>query len=102
MKISSGTELKELLNDEERRNSVNILEINDNCGNELSDDLKICGLQQLKSIVVNKNSLRSLNSLIISENPLLETIDIKDGESTSNSAFYAVKSIEFSSIILFC
>ena len=102
VKISSGTELKELLNDEGRRNSVNILEINENCGNELSDDLKICGLQQLKSIVVNKNSLRNLNSLIISENPLLETIDIKDGGSTSDSAFYNVKNIEFSSIILNC
>ena len=77
--ISTGDELMSLLNDEEKRLSVNELVIEEGCGNELKEDLKICGFENLKKLIVKKNSLMNLNSLNISNNSELESIETEDG-----------------------
>ena len=58
----------------------------------------------LESIVIKKNSLKYLNSLVISNNPQLSNIVIQDGGSwdssqrSYNAPFEKVKSVEMSSI----
>ena len=103
MNISTGDELISLLNDEEKRLSVNELVIEEGCGNELKIDLKICGFENLKKLIVKENSLQNLNSLVISNNEELESIVTEDGEwDEENETWYApfenVKSVEISSI----
>ena len=68
-------------------------------------DLKICGFENLKKLIVKKNSLMNLNSLVISNNSELESIVIEDGDggwsrndSRNTGAFYYVKSVEITSI----
>ena len=98
MSISTGFELMSLLNDSERRMNVNELVIEEGCGNELKIDLKICGFDNLKKLIVKKNSLQNLNSLVISNNDELEIIEIEDGDYKTG-AFYNVKIVEISSIL---
>ena len=105
MNISTGNELMSLLNDEEKKKNVSELVIEEGCGNELKIDLKICGFENLKKLIVKKNSLMNLNSLVISNNEELESIVTEDGDggwrgndSRNTGAFYYVKSVEISSI----
>ena len=104
MCISTGFELMSLLNDSERRMNVNELVIEEGCGNELKEDLKICRFENLKKLIVKKNSLKYLNSLVISNNSELESIVTEDGQDwdSKNETWYApfekVKSVEISSI----
>ena len=74
--------------------------IEEGCGNELKIDLKICGFENLKKLIVKKNSLMHLNSLVISNNSELESMEIEDGDSYPDytGVFYYVKSVEISSI----
>ena len=51
----------------------------------------------LESIVIKKNSLRNLNSLVISNNPQLSSIETEDSE-WETGIFYYVKNVEISSI----
>ena len=80
------------------------LVIEEGCGNELKIDLKICGFDNLKKLIVKKNSLQNLNSLVISNNSELERIEIEDGDGgyydeSKNTGFgYYVKSVKISSI----
>ena len=93
-----------LLNDSERRMNASELLIEEGCGNELKEDLKICGMDHLKKLTVKKNSLKNLISLIISNDNELEIIEIEDGEpyDKENQTYYApfenVKIVEISSI----
>ena len=105
MNISTGNELMSLLNDEEKKKNVSELVIEEGCGNELKIDLKICGFENLKKLIVKKNSLKNLNSLVISNNEELESIVTEDGDggwsgndSRNTGAFYYVKSVEITSI----
>ena len=104
MNISKGDELTSLLNNSERRVKVGELVIGEGCGNELEIDLKICGLENLKKLIVKKNSLQNLNSLVISNNSELESIMTEDSvfgfsfESNNTGFGYYVKSVEISSI----
>ena len=105
MNISTGNELMSLLNDEKKKESVSELVIEEGCGNELKTDLKICGFENLKKLIVEKNSLKNLKSLVISNNSKLESIvrEYGDGgwsgnDSTNTGAFYYVKSVEITSI----
>ena len=104
MNISTGDELMSLLNDEEKKKNVGELVIEEGCGNELKIDLDICGFENLKKLIVKKNSLKNLNSLVISNNDELEIIEIEDGQpyDRENQTYYApfekVKSVEISSI----
>ena len=105
MNISTGDELMSLLNDEEKKKNVSELVIEEGCGNELKIDLKICGFENLKKLIVKKNSLKNLNSLVISNNSELESIVTEDGDifgfsfESNNTGFgYYVKSVEITSI----
>ena len=101
MSISTGDELMSLLNDSHKRMSVSELVIEEGCGNELKIDLKICGFENLKKLIVKKDSLKNLNSLVISNNSELESIVTEDGIflGLSIGAFWNVKSVEISSIL---
>ena len=88
--------------------SVSELIVEEGCGNDLRIDLKICGFENLKKLIVKKNSLKNLKSLVISNNENLENIDIENekGEKDEkedgyeySAAFENVKSVEISSII---
>ena len=104
MNISTGNELMSLLNDEKKKKNVNELVIEEECGNELNADLKICGFDWLEKLIVKKNSLKNLNSLVISNNSELESIVTENGDGgcideSKNTGFgYYVKSVELSSI----
>ena len=76
---------------------VSVLEIADDCCNDLEIDLRICNYSNLERIVVKKNSFRNLNSLVISNNPQLKSIETKDGE-LGTGACYNVRIMEISSI----
>ena len=104
MNISTGNELMSLMNDKEKKKKVNELVIEEECGNELKEDLKFCGFDWLEKLIVKKNSLKYLNSLVISNNSELESIVIEDGafewsDESKNTGFgYHIKSVEISSI----
>ena len=104
MNISTGNKLMSLLNDEEKKKNVGELVIEEGCGNELKIDLKICGFENLKKLIVEKDSLKYLNSLVISNNSELESIMTEDGQSWNKekqiwyAPFENVKSVEISSI----
>ena len=104
MSISTGNELISLLNDSYKRMSVSELVIERGCGNELRIDLWLCGFEYLKKLIVKKNSLKNLNSLVISNNSKLESIEIEDGQEydiifdTCYAPFENMKSVEISSI----
>ena len=94
------------MNDEEKKKNVSELVIAEGCGNELKIDLKICGFESLKKLIVKKNSLQNLNSLVISNNSELESIEIEDGDSyvkthdSRNTGVCSnVKNVEISSIL---
>ena len=70
---------------------VSVLEIAEDCCNDLRIDLKICNYSNLERIVVKKNSLQNLNRLVISNNPQLKSIK-------TISCFSKVKSVTLSSI----
>ena len=78
-------------------NSLHVLIIDKKCCNDLRINLKICNYEYLESIVVNKNSLKNLNRLVISNNPQLKSIGTKDDEFFSG-AFENVKIVEITSI----
>ena len=98
MNISTGDELMSLLNDSEKKESVSELVIEEGCGNELKIDLKICGFESLKKLTVKKDSLKYLNSLVISNNSELESIVTEDCQNWETGAFWFVKSVEISSM----
>ena len=70
----------------------------------MTNDLTISYDPCLESVVIKKNSLKNLNSLVISNNPQLSSIETEDGaggysdDSRNTGAFYYVKSVEISSI----
>ena len=70
----------------------------------MTNDLTISYDPCLESVVIKKNSLKNVNSLVISNNPQLSSIVIEDGGSwdSSQQTFYApfenVKNVEISSI----
>ena len=65
---------------------------------------KLIGFDRLKKVIVKKNSLKNLNSLVISNNDELESIVTEDGQDwdstnhTGYAPFENVKSVEISSI----
>ena len=99
MVIENEDQLRELLKNDDKKRSVNELVIDEGCGNEMKDDLKLCGFDNLKSIVVKKNTLKNLNSLKISDNPVLKSIETEDGEY-EKGAFYNVKNVTITSTLI--
>ena len=91
------------LKEEDIHYDLEELEIGENCCNELKC-FKLIGFAHLKKLIFHKNSLKNLNSLVISNNNELEIIEIEDGEygygdeSKNTGVFYNVNSVEISSI----
>lgn len=103
--IKNENQLRELLGSVEMKKCVKTLVVSEWCGNEMKDDLNLCGFDNLESLVVKKCSLRFLNSLKISDNGKMNSIEIEDGElndkeNTSTAAFGWVKSVVLSSMII--
>ena len=93
--IKVENELKE----EDIHYDLEELEIGQNCCYELKC-FKLIGFDHLKKMILKKNSLKNLNSLVISNNKELTIIEIEDGDGYPDytGAFYYVKSVEISSI----
>ena len=70
----------------------------------MTNDLTISYDLCLESVVIKKNSLKNLNSLVISNNPQLSSIVIEDGDGWDSllqsycAPFENVKSVKISSI----
>ena len=92
------------LKEEDIHYGLEELEIGENCCNELKC-FKLIGFAHLKKLIFHKNSLKKLNSLVISNNNELEIIEIEDGkgghddESRNTGVCYNVKNVEISSIL---
>ena len=71
--------------------------MNEGLCNSMRGNLSISDNPCLETIVIKKNSLKNLNSLVISNNPQLSNIVTEDGE-WGTCAFENVKSVEISSI----
>ena len=58
------------------------------------------GYDHLKKLILHKNSLKNLNSLVISNNNELTIIEIEDGNGypDNTGVCYNVKNVEISSI----
>ena len=91
------------LKEEDIHSGLKELEIGENCCNELKC-FKLIGFAHLKKLILHKNSLKNLNSFVISNNKELEIIEIEDGkggysdESMNTGVCYNVKNVEISSI----
>ena len=92
------------LKEEDIHSRLEELEIGENCCNDLKC-FKLIGFAHLKKLKFHKNSLKNLNSLVISNNNELEIIEIEDGEygywdeSRNTGVCYNVKNVEISSIL---
>ena len=105
--IQNEYELKELLEDNDIKRIVQVIVIKENCGNEMKDDLAFCDFEELNSIIVEKNALKNVKSLIIADNPCLRMIKTetgdggwKSGDSRNTGAFYNTRSITIDSLLL--
>ena len=91
------------LKEEDIHSGLEELEIGENCCNELKC-FKLIGFDHLKKLTLHKNSLKNLDSLVISNNNELEIIEIEDGEgrlfdeSRNTGVCSNVKNVEISSI----
>ena len=106
MSTASRKDLISLLKDEEKKKLVSELVIEEGCGNDWTIDLNLCGFENLKKLVIKKNSLKNLNSLKISNNKELEIIKVEGGEDEqkyyiqNSGACCSVKNITIESILL--
>ena len=91
------------LKEEDIHYGLEELEIGENCCNELKC-FELIGFAHLKKLKFHKNSLKNLDSLVISNNNELTIIEIEDGEdrsfdeSRNTGVCYNVKNVEISSI----
>ena len=72
--------LKGIDNDEMVHSLIHELVIDEECGCYYDGDLRLCGFVNLERIVVKKNSFQNVNSLEISDNSVLRSIEIEVGE----------------------
>ena len=87
------------LKEEDIHYDLEELEIGENCCNELKC-FKLIGFDHLKKLIFHKNSLKNLDSPVISNNNELKTIEIEDGDGYPDytGVCYNVKNVEISSI----
>ena len=67
--------------------------IGEECGNDIEDDIVISNYPTLEKIRVEKNSMKSINSLTICNNEELKRIEIESAVWYSSGAFYNVKTV---------
>lgn len=105
VRITNDKELQRLLETEYPRRSVEELIIEENCCNDMEQDLRLCGFDSLERIMIKKNSLKNIKSLVISDNSVLKRITTengyeKEGDSESmRGAFANVMSLSLNSTI---
>ena len=74
--MTNSSELRDLVNEsEEKKFEVKELIVNENCCNDMYEDLVLSGFGNLEKIVVKKGSLQNLNSLKICDNEKLKSIE---------------------------
>lgn len=100
MVICNENQLIELLRNEDIKKRVTELVICEGCGNEMRNDLELCGFENLERIIVKNNSLRSLNSLSICDNPVLKRIESKNEMNDDGPTFENVKSVTITSTLI--
>ena len=96
--------LKNIKNDSNVHSLIHELVIAEGCSNDFDGDLRLCGFVNLERIVVKKNSFQNVNSLKISDNCVLNSIEIEDGEwceSNPTGVFCNVKSITITSTLIY-
>lgn len=104
--IMNENELKELFSNQDKRFGMSQLVIGVGCGNEIKGDLDLGEFNNLESLIVRRRSLQNLNSLKISNNPMLKTIEVKGGNggskdsSKNTSPFHCVKSVVISGSLI--
>ena len=98
--VSSDSDCEKLF-----ENGWKSITVNEGLCNSMTSNLTISDNPCLETIVIKKNSLKNLNSLVISNNPQLSSIETEDGDggwsgndSRNTGAFYYVKSVKISSI----
>lgn len=88
---------KEIIHSEEDWNHLSLaltsICVAENTCNRMKEDLIICGYSCLEEMIVKRDSLKFLNSLSISNNPLLKTLSIEE------CGFEYVKSVILESVI---
>ena len=74
MTMMKDNELVDLLSNDDLKTMITQLVIGEGCGNGLYNDLKLCMFENLDSLIIEKDSLRNLNILMIYDNPVLNRI----------------------------
>ena len=103
MSIKNSEELKKVIDNEVLKRSIIEIVIEEGCGNEMKEELKICEFQVLEKLIVKKNSLKNVNQLIITRDNQLKRIEIENGQCWDNekgtfyAAFESISSVEISS-----
>ena len=88
----SSIKIEKELKEEDIHFGIEELVIGENCGNDLIY-FHLIGFGYLKKLRVKKNSLKNLESLVISNNNELESIGIEDGD-WNTASFKNVKSVK--------
>lgn len=103
--IEKDNQLTELLMSDQLKMNVSELVIGYGCGNSISDSLELFGFGNLEKIMVSRNSLKNLSMLRISDNPVLETIEIEYGywssESDVSGPFSFVKTVVIECMMIY-
>ena len=95
--------LKDARNDRIVHSLIHELVIDEGCGNDYDGDLKLCGFGYLDRIVVKKNSFQNVNSLKISDNCVLKSIETENGErrdDIDSGSFRYVKTVLITSSLI--
>ena len=101
--VTRSVNIDRELKEEDIHFGLEILEIGEDCCNDLKC-FKLIGFDHLKKLIFHKNSLKNLNSLVISNNNELTIIEIENGEDRSfdelrnTGVCCNVKNVEISSI----
>lgn len=66
--IYKGSDLMELINNNQEKQKVVEIEIEEKCGSDIEEDLSICDFKQLKKITFKKGSFCNLKSFTLSSN----------------------------------
>ena len=94
----TSEELREILRNEEQKNTLKELVIGDGCCNDMREDVVIEGFLNLEKIVILKNSLRNITSLKILNNENLKEIEIDHAKLFLNGCLYNVQSVLFENL----
>ena len=68
--------------------------------NSLTGELSISNYSSLASLIVKKNSLKSVTSLLLRDLPHLKRFEIESADNTDSVSFANVKEMEIISIFM--